>query len=622
MKKYYYYTFFIALIFFFSTSFVERTYAQETVESVNKEIADIQKEKLRVLQEIRDKEQKELDKLKAERDKIISPVTTQPVLPTQPATTTQPTTQPAATTQPASTTPTASTTSSDKTDVGGTFGDAKCKDIPDDDLFKYSIYRQSLCSLIRNTKPAGNVTGPIAIEFSDSDADLVRVIVSTIVKDEDSKIRDFLLKTEKVRTDKQIGSDAKNNGTTSIVSKGGIPAFFAFAVENGAAVSSIDGTTMTFRINPAGLLQTVRGAGFADLFEERRKSPLLDILGKTSLGFSFDTTRSVTTPTFTGKENQLSAFSFRYEFINERSPRSKKYQGVWQNFVKTSGQKYLESQITLFERIFGDSDNGDTEFLLPELQTWLNNLNARLKTDSDLIHKLINEGKDTEATTRIEDIIASELPNLPVAKIKQHPSFAALNASIELDQEYLNARQAAIDKIADGQVATFEYINFREPVKPDTHSLRFIWEKGFWKGMDFTVNASMTFYNKKPANPAVKRLRDFDVSGQFDIPMRRFDLGVLNDSVLSFAGKYQRLNTDVIQENGTIAPGTKGDIAVGQFKFTVPIGDTGIKIPISFTFANRTELIKEKEVRGNFGITFDFDSILARLKAFTPILFR
>ena len=41
---------------------------------------------------------------------------------------------------------------------------------------------------------------------------------------------------------------------------------------------------------------------------------------------------------------------------------------------------------------------------------------------------------------------------------------------------------------------------------------------------------------------------------------------------------------------------------------------SGVKVPLSFTWANRTELVKEKEVRGNIGITFDMDAIVSRLK--------
>jgi hypothetical protein len=67
--------------------------------------------------------------------------------------------------------------------------------------------------------------------------------------------------------------------------------------------------------------------------------------------------------------------------------------------------------------------------------------------------------------------------------------------------------------------------------------------------------------------------------------------------------------------SGMVMEGTKGDIAVGQLKLTIPVKGSGMKIPISVTFANRDELNMEKSfVRGNFGITFDLDSIFARLK--------
>ena len=51
----------------------------------------------------------------------------------------------------------------------------------------------------------------------------------------------------------------------------------------------------------------------------------------------------------------------------------------------------------------------------------------------------------------------------------------------------------------------------------------------------------------------------------------------------------------------------------GQAKFNIPIAD-GIDFPISLTYSNRSELIDEKDVKGQFGFTFD----LARLvKSFT-----
>ena len=51
----------------------------------------------------------------------------------------------------------------------------------------------------------------------------------------------------------------------------------------------------------------------------------------------------------------------------------------------------------------------------------------------------------------------------------------------------------------------------------------------------------------------------------------------------------------------------------GQAKLTIPLGNTGIQLPLSLTVANRTELIKEKEVRGQFGFTFDFSKLVNAL---------
>ncbi len=48
-----------------------------------------------------------------------------------------------------------------------------------------------------------------------------------------------------------------------------------------------------------------------------------------------------------------------------------------------------------------------------------------------------------------------------------------------------------------------------------------------------------------------------------------------------------------------------GNIGVFQVKYSIPVGSSGVQIPISFTASNRTELVNEKDVRGNIGITFD-----------------
>ena len=53
----------------------------------------------------------------------------------------------------------------------------------------------------------------------------------------------------------------------------------------------------------------------------------------------------------------------------------------------------------------------------------------------------------------------------------------------------------------------------------------------------------------------------------------------------------------------------KGSIGIGQAKVTLPVKSGVVKVPISFTWANRTELIDKAEKRGQIGLTVDMDSI-------------
>jgi hypothetical protein len=52
----------------------------------------------------------------------------------------------------------------------------------------------------------------------------------------------------------------------------------------------------------------------------------------------------------------------------------------------------------------------------------------------------------------------------------------------------------------------------------------------------------------------------------------------------------------------------------GQAKLTIPLPG-GIDLPISFTVANRTEFIDEKEVRGQFGFTFDLSRLVQAFRS-------
>jgi hypothetical protein len=57
-----------------------------------------------------------------------------------------------------------------------------------------------------------------------------------------------------------------------------------------------------------------------------------------------------------------------------------------------------------------------------------------------------------------------------------------------------------------------------------------------------------------------------------------------------------------------------GHIGVFQTKLELPTANNAIRIPLSFTYSNRTELIRETDVRGQIGISFNLDALFVEKK--------
>ena len=426
----------------------------------------------------------------------------------------------------------------------------------------------------------------------------------------DPAVKSFVVDVEASRTDKQLGADSRAAGTTSLGVKGGIPQVISWAVENGGGVSSIDGTTVTFRLNPVGFIEGLSSQGYISSFRNTEDDALARFFRRTSLGFSFDTARDTDPPTFTGSKRQLSAVSVRYQLVNQRDPRSRRYQAQWDRFFNKEAISLTDQQTDQLMRLQVSDQTGG--FRNADLQKWLEQTNDALG-QTQITPTPLNE---TQAIEEIQRIIIQRLGQLPTQSLESDTELTgALTGFVAAYLPYLAEKNRIMDEISKGTLMTLEYTNYREPNAPDLSNFRFVAEKGTVGGLDFTANASLTFFNKRPVGPNVQRLRDFDFSANLDKKLD--DVMGLGPATLTFAGKYQRLTSNAVAFDGTVLPNTKGDIAAGQVKLTIPIGQSGIKMPFSITFANRTELVRERETRGNFGFTFDLDTLFARFKSFS-----
>jgi hypothetical protein len=146
--------------------------------------------------------------------------------------------------------------------------------------------------------------------------------------------------------------------------------------------------------------------------------------------------------------------------------------------------------------------------------------------------------------------------------------------------------------------------------------------------LTLTVNGAVSFYNSNQSDvPGAGYLRDAQFAAEIghDFSLNSSALGQLNFT-LSTAGYYQDQSSPAILNVTAGAPvdgvtfvglpstatkvfGETGNIGLWQLKLTTGSGSS-VKVPLSVTYSNRTELITKPTWKAQIGISYDFDSLL------------
>jgi hypothetical protein len=402
----------------------------------------------------------------------------------------------------------------------------------------------------------------------------------------------FTKEIEEARVDEQVGSSSPNSGGTSLVSKGSIPAILGLAVENGGLTRTNQATTLTFRGNLVGLFEAFAGKGFLDSNTEG-DSLTIKRLRKLSFALSYDTSLGNPDNVFTGNRQQLSSYSFRYEFFNHRDPRDPRYTQRWKDLMVGNAiggnAQAVATRANRVQNLFL-RDAG--------LRGWLEN--AR---------KAIASAPDAE----LPSVVRAQLDALETMELSPTVVDAVTEFSTAFS-DYRRKREELLNKVENGPIFTFEYINNRRPGMIDTSNLNLIYSTGIAEGKaSLTFNGAATIFNSKPTD-GMGRLRDFNFSTQLDLPFG--DPRGFGQFILSFAGQFKRLTEDELMTDGTIL-NAKGDIGTANFKLEIPIKNLGIRFPFSLSYSNRTEFDLRKQLRGNFGLAFDPDILFNLLKPFS-----
>lgn len=245
----------------------------------------------------------------------------------------------------------------------------------------------------------------------------------------------------------------------------------------------------------------------------------------------------------------------------------------------------------------------------PAFTAWQTALVQRVRQDVD--EPYAKDGDELAAAVRFKAILESQLPELADLSAPDPSVTMAMSAYIAQLTTTVKARNALYAYANEGAIVTFDWTTTRDKDLSDLYTLTGVYADAFTPSRkdDFTANVAVRFYRKAPSGTD-RQLRDFSLTAQWDRPLGRvFEIPF----ILTGAAKYQFIPDDITATGaGAIAP--SGHLVLGQAKLTIPL-KSGARIPLSVTFANRTELIKEKIIRANLGVTFDLDAFVAAAKA-------
>jgi hypothetical protein len=428
---------------------------------------------------------------------------------------------------------------------------------------------------------------------------------------------------------RQIGESAAGGGATALVSRTGAPDLFSVAMESGALARDREGTVTTLRFGAYGVSR---------LFQPGRACPIMDsscdgsqerflrgLTGSLSLDNSKpDTPVALSTqPALSpvlgllGQGGRIASAGFRYEVLRRHVPTTAAEIDEWKKAVALKGQA------------------GDLATALDKVATKLDPKTAKPVTD---LQKAVREefnagGEDLEGRLlrryqRILKDLRDSLGSSADEGLKDYRS--TLSA-------YDEAMAAALGNIVFKPALTVEYNHLKQTNQAAVSNFRLILDKTFLGSLRagdrvetaqaaLTFNLAFTVYERVPSGLTTGRWRDVQTGLQFDRQLgpQRWE----NRPTLSLTGYYQYMKENAVLEfdqrpQTPIVPiplpqpaaevlNTKGGIGILQAKVEIPVGTSGITLPLAISWSNRTELIKESAVRGQFGISFNIDKLFEK----------
>lgn len=408
------------------------------------------------------------------------------------------------------------------------------------------------------------------------------------------------------RTDKQVSASSSTTGSNSAVEKSGLPDLLGIAIDHGAINQNIDGSTLNLTSSLYALPALFKG-DTADTYKQYSEYTRVGFSAAYNLQDKSDPLASVT-------RKNLNEWVVKIRLLGDHSARSA---DAHRQFADTLEPILKERAIAISGAL--TNEFGEKAKLIKVPESLLSQILDYLNDKGFIADAATSENAANKAEKRVSDLILQAVTEQVYGRLGDFELTTAdvvdlgnfLDSYKASTEAYVNAAKTfdqQIKALAEKPSLTLGYFNERGSGTPAYSVVKLLFEKKPKQFMQIDANVSSSFYGNPDKTKNERTFRDAAAALGLEQKLGRSPF-LTNDSdqnqiTVSFSGRYERL-----QENRHI-PGKKADIAVANWKLEIPIA-AGISLPLSVTYANATELIKESHVRGNFGITFDLDKLKA-----------
>jgi hypothetical protein len=449
--------------------------------------------------------------------------------------------------------------------------------------------------------------------------------------------RAFLQLAQRARVDQQIGASARG-GASGVASRTGLASVLGLALESGAVTQTVGQNLMTLRANADGLYRFLSNPAIFSPCGAGPGCGASQFLATLELSASFsvsDADTETVSGTVPGSDNQIAFTSAagtrqlrtataRYAVLNSRDLRSPEYRERWARWLqqnatalRAEGSLLLAQAEALSEAVDTTNEKGlpTSEAGGPsQYQVWRQQTLKQLEGAT-----LDEEGFRQLYARRLDDLVARMRKLDPEFDVK-------LERLADAYARYLSTRRSLAVSLVTDPALTVEYNFTNPPLQPKLHTVRvaYAYSPQGTSGPNpgtITLNAGLGFFDRPQPTGTLgeaERWRDLHLAVQFDRPLGPPD----SAAQLSMGLYYQYLpNPSIIEmpSGSTVLPGTtipltpggaillgeSGSLFVGQAVLTIRIPGSGLRMPIGFSWSNRTEFATGNEVRGHVGFTFD-----------------